>query len=187
MASSLASASSATHVLAINNVDWFEAPLSLLLPHLYDRLPLDLCREIRHMLWQPLTDSTIHEAARQWCDKYIQREACERFGLIEHWDVSQVTNMNNLFFRQSNFNEDISQWNVGQVTDMGSMFEGAKRFNQQLSTWDVGQVTTMMGMFKEASSFNQPLSTWDVSQVTDLSGMFYGASSFNQPLADWEK
>ena len=41
---------------------------------------------------------------------------------ISNWDVSNVTDMNNMFYCCWNFNCDLSNWNVSNVTDMGGMF-----------------------------------------------------------------
>ena len=42
-------------------------------------------------------------------------------GDISKWDVSNVTNMEDMFFR-SEFNGDILNWDVSNVTNMASMF-----------------------------------------------------------------
>ena len=76
---------------------------------------------------------------------------------------------------------DISEWDVSNVTDMYNMFEGATSFNQPLNNWNVSKVTNMAEMFWGASSFNQPLKKWNVSNVTNMYNMFEGATSFNQP------
>eukprot|EP01039_Chlorochromonas_danica_P013631 gene13631-15808_t len=54
-------------------VNWFRLPLAALLPGLSDLLNRDICREIKQMLWQPLTDRTIHQAVRAWYDEATQR------------------------------------------------------------------------------------------------------------------
>ncbi|MGB0523329.1 MAG: BspA family leucine-rich repeat surface protein [Flammeovirgaceae bacterium] len=107
-------------------------------------------------------------------------------GAIGNWDVSQVLNMAGLFINASVFNQDISAWNTSLVTDMSFMFSGANAFNQDLSGWNVSQVMDMKSMFTRASVFNQDITGWNVSQVTDMNGMFFEASLFNQALNDWD-
>ena len=77
---------------------------------------------------------------------------------------------------------EINNWDVSNVTDMYKMFEEATSFNQPLNKWNVSNVKNMHGMFANASSFNQPLNSWNVSNVTNMRYMFYHARSFNQPL-----
>ena len=104
---------------------------------------------------------------------------------IGNWDVSKVTDMANMFSGAINFNQDIGNWDVSKVTDMTEMFHDARSFNQDISNWNVSQVTDMTGMFNSAHNFNQDIGKWDVSQVTDMTGMFHGASSFNQDIGNW--
>ena len=114
---------------------------------------------------------------------------------IGNWDVSNVTNMEGMFYSEcsaSLFDQDISLWDVSSVTNMSSMFGGAagssndRTFNQDISQWDVSSVTDMGNMFERASAFNQPIGDWDVSNVTDMSGMFSYNSAFNQDIGNWE-
>ena len=79
---------------------------------------------------------------------------------IGDWDVSNVTNMRELFKDRELFNDDISGWNVSQVTDMSYMFLNAAAFNQDIGQWNVGNVTNMGYMFYRATAFNQPLANW---------------------------
>ena len=103
---------------------------------------------------------------------------------IGSWDVSNVTDMSDLFKNNSTFNQDISTWDVSNVTTMNSMFYNANGFTQPIGDWDVSNVTDMEGMFG-GSLFNQDISSWDVSNVTDMEAMFFDAS-FNQPIGDWD-
>ena len=60
-------------------------------------------------------------------------------------DVSAITDMSRLFqdisFDSSNFNGNISAWDVSNVTNMNSMFYRCKRFNGDISKWNVSKVT----------------------------------------------
>ena len=114
------------------------------------------------------------------------------FGNIKYWDVSNVTNMSNLFRMDLDMPRDlkrlagIENWDVSHVTDMSKMFSGCKTFNQPLNKWKVSHVTDMSQMFYECEEFNQPLNKWDVSNVTDMHGMFLNCERFNQPLDKWD-
>ena len=90
--------------------------------------------------------------------------------LIENYDI---------------FSQYISSWDVSNVTDMTDMFYDATSFNQDISSWDVSNVTNMHELFWYASSFNRNISFWDVSSVTDMGKMFEG-SAFNQNIRFWD-
>jgi len=90
-----------------------------------------------------------------------------------------------MFYDATSFNKDISNWNVSKVTNMNNMFYGASVFNQDIGAWNVSSVTNMDYMFNGALAFNQDISTWNVSSVTNMDYMFYYASSFNQDISTW--
>ncbi|MFV0506568.1 MAG: BspA family leucine-rich repeat surface protein [Bacteroidales bacterium] len=101
------------------------------------------------------------------------------------WGVttSSVTTMEDMFYKASLFNQDVSSWDVSGVTTMRFMFQQATAFNNGGEALDWGantkHVTTMEKMFYQASSFNQDISSWDLSSVTNMFQMFYEASAFN--------
>ena len=109
---------------------------------------------------------------------------------ISGWDVSKVTNMQQMFEGASSFNQDISSWNTSEVTNMNNMFYGASSFNQNISSWNTSKVTDMSYMFRDAKAFNngnQPLD-WEhgTAENANLAWMFYGASFFNQDISGWD-
>lgn len=106
----------------------------------------------------------------------------ETYGHISDWDVSRITNMENLFAYMHLFNEDISRWDVSNVTNMSSMFRYCEIFDKPLNQWNVSKVTNMSEMFIDAKHFNQPLHRWDTSKVKNMSYMFAYCYRFNQNL-----
>jgi surface protein len=104
---------------------------------------------------------------------------------IGSWDTSNVTTMLNLFKGASVFNQNIGSWDVSSVTNMRSTFEGAAAFNQDIGSWDLSNVTNTRAMFKDATSFNQDIGSWDVSKVSNMRFMFNDASVFNQDISSW--
>ncbi|MGB0525086.1 MAG: BspA family leucine-rich repeat surface protein, partial [Flammeovirgaceae bacterium] len=104
---------------------------------------------------------------------------------LNTWDVSTITDMNNLFSAASVFNGNISAWNVSNVTNMEAMFQSASAFNQPIGDWNTSKVTAMEFLFESAGAFNQDISDWDISNLTSTFAMFSDASSFDQNLGDW--
>jgi surface protein len=80
---------------------------------------------------------------------------------------------------------NINDWDVSDVTDMSNLFSGKETFNQPLDKWNVSGVTNMEAMFSQCDLFNQPLDSWDVSRVTNMKAMFFWCKNFNQPLNSW--
>jgi len=104
---------------------------------------------------------------------------------ISNWDVSNVVNIFSMFHGATNFNQDIGNWDVSNVAIMNKMFSGATNFNQDISNWDVSNVVNMFSMFDGATNFNQDIGGWLVNNVTDMSGMFHEAKAFNQDISKW--
>ena len=106
------------------------------------------------------SDFTLKTAVGEWCSDI--NAARTKYGDINTWDVSDVTNMVNLFRGNiwngaatvdtdcKNFNSDIGNWNVGKVTDMSYMFYYATSFDRDISNWDTGNVILMRNMFDYA-------------------------------------
>jgi len=129
-------------------------------------------------------DENIHDMVK----KYIEGDPVIRsYGPIGSWDVSNVTQMYTLF-KDTLFNEDISEWDVSNVVNMSLMFFNAHNFNKPLNKWKekVRKVKQMVSMFEYAIHFNQPLDEWNMSNVVETTGMFKGAINFNQPLNNWK-
>jgi membrane-associated lipoprotein len=61
--------------------------------------------------------------------------------------------MESMFSEAKNFNQNINSWNVSNVTNMSEMFKGSldyrekSSFNQPLNNWNVSNVTDMSSMF----------------------------------------
>ena len=132
---------------------------------------------------------------------------------ISEWNVSNVKQMNFMFYNCENFNCDLSKWDVSKVKSMSYMFNDCKKFEGKgLEDWNVSKVTYMPYMFFECENFNCNLSSWDVSKAETMQGMFedcinfkgyglenwnlknakntrnmfYGCSSLNCDLSNWD-
>lgn len=83
----------------------------------------------------------------------------------------KVSDLSFLFFKDKEFNQDISYWDVSNVSNMSYMFYGAESFNQNVDDWDVSNVKNMSYMFKGAKSFDN-LIVWNLKNVKDKRNMF---------------
>ncbi|MDA7838788.1 BspA family leucine-rich repeat surface protein [bacterium] len=101
------------------------------------------------------------------------------------WDVSEVTNMAELFKNKRTFDVDIGDWDVSEVTNMADMFYGAKFFNRNLDQWDTSKVENMDRMFFNAHEFNGIVNPWNIASVTSLKQMFYNARRFSDDITGW--
>ena len=104
---------------------------------------------------------------------------------IENWDVSIVSEFNDVFSGYSSFNVNISGWDVSAGTTFNRMFKSCASFDQSLESWDVSKSTSFRQMFQYCSVFNQPVGSWDVSTSTDFEEMFNGCAKFNQTIGGW--
>ncbi|WP_258098634.1 BspA family leucine-rich repeat surface protein [Marinoscillum pacificum] len=111
----------------------------------------------------------------EWETMFLAFGGCSNLTTVpegEAPDLTNVTDLRNMFYKATSFNSDLSAWDVSNVTNMSDMFQEASSFNGDLNSWDVGNVTVMSRMFRYASSFDQDLGAWDVGSVTDMSYIF---------------
>ena len=146
----------------------------------------------------PATKSELQTATDAWIAD--ESSALTTYGNINTWDVSNITDMSNLFrkleqvavgtqtmtiYAKFDFNSDISNWDTSNVTNMRGMFSNAILFDQDISNWNTSKVTNMSSMFSDCNSFNKNIGAWDTSKVTNMSRMFTRAHTFNQPIGSW--
>jgi surface protein len=100
-------------------------------------------------------------------------------------DVSDIEDFGSIFWREFNFNRDVSEWDVSSGKIFNSMFYGCYKFNGDISNWDVSNAKNLSFMFFECKKFTVNLSNWDVSNCKDFSWMFAHCKSFNADLSKW--
>jgi surface protein len=121
------------------------------------------------------------------------------------WDVSNVTNMSNMFSGCTVFNNgDVTNAASKPLTNfvttsfagsLSSMFKDCGNFNQIISSWVTSRVTIMDNMFNGCTVFNngdtqnnasKPLTNFvTTSFAGSLSSMFKDCGNFNQTISSW--
>ena len=92
---------------------------------------------------------------------------------LNNIDVSQITDMNYLFWKLKPRKINISEWDVSNVTDMRGMFYYCTNFNCDISEGDVSNVKYMTRMCTYCEKLNCDISEWDVSNVKSFEKAFY--------------
>ena len=133
---------------------------------------------------QIFNNNTLRVAVDDWVKN--KQSAEKKYGDINTWDTSGVTDMSQMFKYATNFNGDISGWDTSNVTDMSSMFKKAASFSGDISGWNTSSVIKMSGMFYQAIIFNADISGWKTSNVTTMSDMFVSAINFNRDISGWD-
>lgn len=88
-------------------------------------------------------------------------------------DTSLITSMNSLF-EDIDFDGDISNWDVSNVKDMDYMFYTSNftgKNSPGMNKWNVSNVETMDSMF-EMSKFAQDISGWEIDPSCSTEAMF---------------
>ena len=107
---------------------------------------------------------------------------------VSSWDVSNVTNMEFMFYKCSMFTDKgLENWDVSKVTDMRYMFYNCKNFNCDLSKWNVSNVENMSYMFNKCYKFEgKGLENWDVSNLKRRENMFNECTKLTCDLSSWQ-
>ena len=84
--------------------------------------------------------------------------------------------MNSMFEDAAVFNQDISGWNVSNVTDMKEMFSGATNMSQNIWVWDVCGNASFTEIF-ENSDMSGVLNINDVSGGDDATQTALGITT----------
>tara|TARA_B110000211_G_C14046889_1_gene539418 strand:+ start:72 stop:1808 length:1737 start_codon:yes stop_codon:yes gene_type:complete len=109
---------------------------------------------------------------------------CSGSGNLNNWDVSNVTTMSGMFVNSGVIAIPKGDWDVSNVTDMSHMFYKGTSTPGDILNWDVSNVTDMSGMFQE--SVGGSVNDWDVSSVTNMNRMYYESTATTGTLNNWD-
>ena len=140
-----------------------------------------------HYDYYPETKEELKENIEELVNKGIYNFNCIDTSAIT--DMSHLFDMSEKLIKHNlkNVNFNISNWDVSNVTNMQNMFMYCNEFNCDLSNWDVSNVTNMNSVFYCCVSFTgKGLENWNVSNVENMEGMFYGCNSLKN-IPSWYK
>ena len=136
-------------------------------------LPADVVKQIgkRHpLLIPPFTNDALRRAVKDYLAGGARKEdIVKKYGEINNWDVSKVTDMSHMF--KDSFNQPLNKWNVSKVTNMRGMFWTCRSFNQPLNNWNVSSLSWHDNeVFFDFNGY--------MASSTNMESMFQGAISF---------
>ena len=122
------------------------------------------------------TDKTIKQIVKDELDRLGHDADLNHIDTSEVTNMVCLFNCHKAYLglKYKDLNPDISKWDVSNVKDMDFMFFACNNFNCDISGWDVKKVENMNCMFLECERFNQDLSQWDVRNVNEIYQMFDG-------------
>tara|TARA_B100001093_G_scaffold317410_1_gene302800 strand:+ start:736 stop:13770 length:13035 start_codon:yes stop_codon:yes gene_type:complete len=137
--------------------------------------------------FKPDDKAQLQTAVNEWV--LDETNAILTYGDINTWDVTNVTDMSDLF----NFDIYTLDGSYGPLDhpkipnalystySEGQSFPN-KLFNSDISNWDVSNVTNMKQMFYNCEAFNQPIGNWNTSNVENFAGILGGGSHGGQDI-----
>ena len=103
------------------------------------------------------------------------------------FNISNRTNLENMFFRLKVESLDLRNFDTSKVTNMYSMFYGCKVRELDLRSFDTSNVTNMSCMFNECEAEILDLSSFDTSNVTDMGFTFCRCSAKSLDLRNFDE
>lgn len=101
--------------------------------------------EFHSFIYMTITATDIPEILGTGLSSFTQCYSLTNIPNIENWDVSACTSFFNTFYRTP-FDQDISKWNISNVTNMNGMFYGAglstENYEKLLVGWSSQNVKT---------------------------------------------
>ena len=74
---------------------------------------------IKEFVRPALTNQSIRYAVQEYlADGARKKDIVDKYGEINNWDVSNVTDMYRMFEEATSFNQPLNKWNVSKVTNM---------------------------------------------------------------------
>ena len=103
---------------------------------------------------------------------------------IESWDVSNVENMEGMFFGAGNINADLSSWDISKVKNMQYMFGYVQNISKEQINWKMPENIKYYGMFRGTELENDP-PVWFINK-NEFKVKYYpkNASELGKLLAD---
>lgn len=82
-------------------------------------------------------------------------------GNISNWDTSNVTIMDNMFYKAKNFNDDLNNWNTNKLESLWEAFVDCHSFDKPLYNWNFNNIKECESAFRNALAFEDKYNDCD--------------------------
>ena len=94
---------------------------------------------IKEFVRPALTNQSIRYAVQEYLAGVARKkDIVDKYGEINNWDVSNVTNMTQMFEYAESFNQSLNKWNVSNVENMERTGTCFTRLQQTTHRYPVG-------------------------------------------------
>ena len=100
-------------------------------------------------------------------------EWCKQLDMnVSNWDVSNVEQTNNMFYRCENFKGDgLEKWKTSKLQSALNMFEWCINLDADFKDWDIHKCASISGMFYNCKKLNCNFDNWDISMVIKIANI----------------
>ena len=102
-------------------------------------------------------------------------------------NLSNVTDISNMFWKCRLSNADFSNWDVSNITNTSLMFSAnGANGTINLSNWDVSNVTNMYAMFYDCTTLQiTGIENWNTNSLVNIQQMFKSTKLLDISFASW--
>lgn len=144
-------------------------------------------RSTRRLAFSKTAGKQVKAIGNNWTDAFSEYGFSKFNG--ENLDVSEVTNMHNMFSNCNNLSDisSLAHWDTSNVANMSSMFEDCLNLSDisPLANWDTSKVTYMYSMFENTPLKKVTLTNWDFSNIDPShASSIFPDTNFEATLSD---
>ena len=123
----------------------------------------------------PISNTNVQNVVNSWFSSPNPVEST--YGNITDWDVSNVTNMSQLFHENTDFDSDLSSWDISNVTNMYMMFHSSG-----LSTDNYDNI--LNGWAQQPLQMNVEMGAETINYCNSLAARDYLINNYNWNVVD---
>ena len=146
------------------------------------------------MSTKPFETDELYDAVRIYKDKEKRKDIINKYGKIEDWDVSKISNFQGIFryVKFDDYDKDfpsslsLNNWDMSNAEDISYMFCGSN-FNGYIDKWNTENIVLSRYTFNDSAfeGMGDDMKNWNVEKLEETTGMFSN-SKFTANISEWK-